>query len=153
MCLWLPITRIPSGIWSHLNGWIYGRLKICAPRKSGEKFTKIFQGMLPPKTSHHAKFRRSVKSAWRKALQKLGLGHRKNLFCHEYIYTYTFHLPLYVVILLHLKFYLSILFSAIFYNTIVQMHLFFEVIVTDATASVTITQVAQKLHRASLNML
>jgi len=27
------------------------------------------------------------------------------------------------------------------------------VIVTDATASVTITQVAQKLHRASLNML
>jgi len=27
------------------------------------------------------------------------------------------------------------------------------VIVTDAVASVTITQVAQKLHRASLNML
>jgi len=36
----------------------YPRSKIFAPPKSGPKFTKNFKGMLPPKTTHHAKFHR-----------------------------------------------------------------------------------------------
>jgi len=38
--------------------WVLNTIKNCAPGKSGPKFTKIFQGMLPPKSSHHTKFHR-----------------------------------------------------------------------------------------------
>ena len=75
------INQIPTVWWKKCRR--YPRSKICVLQKGGPKFTKIFQGMLPPKTSHRANFIEIGQTSLEKSVKKRYLfGPSRHFFCH-----------------------------------------------------------------------
>ena len=64
--------------------WVLNTIKnLLLPEKVGQSSPNFFHGMLPPKTSHRAKFHQEPSNQLgEKRSQKLGLGQKKIDICH-----------------------------------------------------------------------